>query len=167
VFYDTGRSVYFYPDGWKWQVSVSLPSSVHVDVGDYVSLDMDDDEPYRNHSDVVKRYPLPGSKRRSRKAKARTNGIEMLAPSSDPFPKEAVLQSHSETVAEFAGAVITMAMGMVGNVYQLLILRLLSGVFRGTISASISAVAIGYLSDRMGHKRVLIVNLLFIFRLYR
>jgi hypothetical protein len=140
VFYDTGRSVYFYPDGWKWQVSVSLPSSVHVDVGDYVSLDMDDDEPYRNHSDVVKRYP---------------------------FPKEAVLQSHSETVAEFAGAVITMAMGMVGNVYQLLILRLLSGVFKGTISASISAVAIGYLSDRVGHKRVLIVNLLFIFRLYR
>ncbi len=41
----------------------------------------------------------------------------------------------------FAGAVLTMAMGMVGNVYQLLILRLLSGVFTGTISASISLVS--------------------------
>jgi DHA1 family multidrug resistance protein-like MFS transporter len=43
--------------------------------------------------------------------------------------------------AMFAGAVITMAMGIVGNVYQLLILRLLSGAFTGTISASISLVA--------------------------
>jgi len=43
--------------------------------------------------------------------------------------------------AMFAGAVITMAMGMVGDVYQLLVLRLLSGVFTGTISASISLVS--------------------------
>ncbi|PKN71750.1 MAG: hypothetical protein CVU54_01640 [Deltaproteobacteria bacterium HGW-Deltaproteobacteria-12] len=43
--------------------------------------------------------------------------------------------------AMFAGAVLTIAMGMVGNVYQLLILRLLGGAFTGTISASISLVA--------------------------
>jgi DHA1 family multidrug resistance protein-like MFS transporter len=43
--------------------------------------------------------------------------------------------------AMFAGAVITMAMGMVGNVYQLLILLLVSGAFTGTISASISLVS--------------------------
>ena len=43
--------------------------------------------------------------------------------------------------AMFAGALITMAMGMVGDVYQLLVLRLLSGVFTGTISASISLVS--------------------------
>jgi DHA1 family multidrug resistance protein-like MFS transporter len=43
--------------------------------------------------------------------------------------------------AMFAGAFITMAMGMVGNVYQLLILRLLMGAFTGTISASISLVS--------------------------
>jgi DHA1 family multidrug resistance protein-like MFS transporter len=43
--------------------------------------------------------------------------------------------------AMFAGAVLTMAMGMVGNVYQLLFLRLLSGAFTGTISASISLVS--------------------------
>ena len=43
--------------------------------------------------------------------------------------------------AMFAGAVLTAAMGMVGNVYQLLILRLLSGAFTGTISASISLVS--------------------------
>jgi DHA1 family multidrug resistance protein-like MFS transporter len=43
--------------------------------------------------------------------------------------------------AMFAGGVITMAMGMIANVYQLLILRLIMGAFTGTISASISLVA--------------------------
>jgi MFS transporter, DHA1 family, multidrug resistance protein len=43
--------------------------------------------------------------------------------------------------AMFAGAVTTMAMGMVGNVYQLLILLLVSGAFTGTIPASISLVS--------------------------
>jgi hypothetical protein len=62
--------VYFYPDGGKWQVSVSFPSSVHVDVGEYVSLDMDDDEPYRYHSDVVKRYP-PGHQKKNSKGKGK------------------------------------------------------------------------------------------------
>ncbi|MGB5216966.1 MAG: MFS transporter [Smithella sp.] len=43
--------------------------------------------------------------------------------------------------AMFAGAFITIAMGMVGNVYQLLILRLLAGAFTGTISASLALVS--------------------------
>ena len=43
--------------------------------------------------------------------------------------------------AMFAGAVITMSMGAVGNVYQLLILCLITGAFAGTISASISLVS--------------------------
>ncbi len=43
--------------------------------------------------------------------------------------------------AMFAGAIITIAMGMIGNVYQLLILRLLAGAFTGTISASLALVS--------------------------
>lgn len=43
--------------------------------------------------------------------------------------------------AMFAGAIVTIAMGMVSNVYQLLFLRLLSGAFTGTISASIALVS--------------------------
>lgn len=43
--------------------------------------------------------------------------------------------------AMFAGGVITIAMGMIGNVYHLLVLRLIMGAFTGTISASISLVA--------------------------
>ena len=43
--------------------------------------------------------------------------------------------------AMFTGAIITMAMGMVSNVYQLLTLCLLAGAFTGTISASIALVS--------------------------
>lgn len=52
--------------------------------------------------------------------------------------------------AMFAGGVVTIAMGMVGNVYQLLICRLISGAFSGTISASISLVTSILPSTRLG-----------------
>ena len=52
--------------------------------------------------------------------------------------------------AMFAGAIITMVMGMIGNVYQLLFLRLLSGVFTGTISASIALVSSVLPGTRLG-----------------
>jgi DHA1 family multidrug resistance protein-like MFS transporter len=52
--------------------------------------------------------------------------------------------------AMFAGAIIIMAMGMVGNVYQLLILRLLQGAFAGTISASIALVSTALPGTKLG-----------------
>ena len=52
--------------------------------------------------------------------------------------------------AMFAGAIITMAMGMVGNVYQLLILRLLQGALAGTISASIALVSTALPGTKLG-----------------
>jgi len=52
--------------------------------------------------------------------------------------------------AMFAGAVLTMMMGIVGNVYQLLFLRLLAGAFTGTISASISLVSSVLPAGRLG-----------------
>ena len=59
VYFDTGRRLYFYYSDNQWQVSVSLHGAIHIDVGDYVALDMDTDRPYTYHSDVVRRYP-PG-----------------------------------------------------------------------------------------------------------
>ncbi|HRS83652.1 MAG TPA: MFS transporter, partial [Smithellaceae bacterium] len=55
---------------------------------------------------------------------------------SDRFGRKVMVER-----AMFAGAFITMAMGMIDNVYQLLVLRLISGAFTGTISASISLVS--------------------------
>jgi hypothetical protein len=69
VYYDTVRSVYFYYSGEKWTASVSLPSSVRIDVNEYVTLEMDTHEPYRYHPEVVKRYPPGQQKKGSGKGK--------------------------------------------------------------------------------------------------
>ncbi len=52
--------------------------------------------------------------------------------------------------AMFAGAIITMATGMIGDVYQLLFLRLLAGAFTGTIAASIALVSSVLPGTRLG-----------------
>jgi len=53
--------------------------------------------------------------------------------------------------AMFGGAVITFAMGLVSNVWQLLFLRLLSGATTGTISASIALVSTVVPQQRLGY----------------
>jgi hypothetical protein len=59
VYYDTGRKLYFYYEGGRWRVGVSLPTTLHIDINEYVTLDMGTHEPYEYHPAVVKRYP-PG-----------------------------------------------------------------------------------------------------------
>jgi hypothetical protein len=73
VYFDIGRKVYFYYSGNRWQASVSLPVGFHIDVNTYVVLEMDVDEPYRFHSDVVKRYP-PGHLKKSDEDNGRGKG---------------------------------------------------------------------------------------------
>lgn len=53
--------------------------------------------------------------------------------------------------AMFGGAVITFAMGLVSDVWQLLFLRLLSGATTGTISASIALVSTIVPGHRLGY----------------
>ena len=68
VYYDTGRSVYFYYSNGNWRMSVSLPSSIHINVNDFVALEMDADKPYKYHSEVQKKYP-PGKMKKKNKWK--------------------------------------------------------------------------------------------------
>jgi len=70
VYFDVGRSLYFYYYGGGWQASVALPSGIHINAGEYVSLDMDVDRPYLYHSDVEKRYP-PGQSKEKGKGKGK------------------------------------------------------------------------------------------------
>jgi DHA1 family multidrug resistance protein-like MFS transporter len=53
--------------------------------------------------------------------------------------------------AMFGGAVITFAMGLVGNIWQMLFLRLLSGATTGTISASIAMISTIVPSHQLGY----------------
>jgi hypothetical protein len=70
VYFDLGRSLYFYYSGGSWRASVALPSGIHISVGEHVALEMDTDRPYLYHSDVEKRYP-PGQLKKKGKGKGK------------------------------------------------------------------------------------------------
>ncbi len=63
VYFDVGRSLYFYLYGDQWRVSASLPVGIRINVTEYVVLDMDDERPYRYHPEVTRRYP-PGHRKK-------------------------------------------------------------------------------------------------------
>jgi len=71
VYFDINRRLYFYFHTNRWIASVSLPTGIYIDVNNYIVLDMDVDEPYRYHSEVVKRYPPGHSKRYNDKKKGK------------------------------------------------------------------------------------------------
>jgi hypothetical protein len=70
VYFDVGRSLYFYYQNNQWLVSASLPVGIRIAAQEYVVLEMDHDKPYIFHSDVVKRYP-PGQLKKSGKGKGK------------------------------------------------------------------------------------------------
>jgi hypothetical protein len=58
VYYDTGRSLWFWLSGSSWQVGARLPLGLNL-TGGYVSIEMGTDKPYRYDKAVRKAYP-PG-----------------------------------------------------------------------------------------------------------
>ena len=66
VYFDIGRSVYFYMDGGNWTMSVSLPTNLRVQLGDHVTIDMDTDKPYTQFAEHKKKYP-PGQLKKKQK----------------------------------------------------------------------------------------------------
>jgi len=68
VYHDSERGLYFYYENGRWQVSVSLPSSIRIHADDYVTLGMDTDKPYEFDDEVVKRYP-PGQLKKNKSKK--------------------------------------------------------------------------------------------------
>lgn len=69
VYLDTGREVYFYLDsGGGWKMSVSLPQSLRVQLGDHLAIEMETDQPYRKHHEHKKKYPA-GKKKKKKKGK--------------------------------------------------------------------------------------------------
>ncbi len=70
VYFDISKEVYFYMEGQSWKISASLPSSLHVQLGDHVTLEMDTHKPYTHFKDHKKKYP-PGQlkKKKGKRAK--------------------------------------------------------------------------------------------------
>jgi len=46
VYFNTSTRIYFYLNGGAWQASATLPPSVVIDTGDYVSIELDTGKPY-------------------------------------------------------------------------------------------------------------------------
>jgi hypothetical protein len=68
VYYDIDRRLFFYLAGSNWQVSVSLPSRIHLDVDNYVGMEMESDKPYVDNVEHRKKYP-PGQVKKKKKNK--------------------------------------------------------------------------------------------------
>jgi hypothetical protein len=45
AYYDQSRGVYFYLSGTEWQMAVSLPSSIRINVQERISLELETDRP--------------------------------------------------------------------------------------------------------------------------
>ena len=68
VYFDTGRSVYFYLDSnGAWRMSVSLPRSLKIGLGDNVMIEMDTDRRYSHYPEHRKKYPPKKHKKGKKK----------------------------------------------------------------------------------------------------
>jgi len=63
VYYDSGRSLYFFHDEGRWRESPSLPPTFHLDREHHRELHLDSDKPYKYHPDVSKKFP-PGQRKK-------------------------------------------------------------------------------------------------------
>ena len=68
VYFDISRKCYFYLSGGSWKMSVSLPDSLKVKIGDHVTIEMDTDKPYKKFKEHKKKYP-PGQLKKKKKGK--------------------------------------------------------------------------------------------------
>ncbi len=65
AYYDVDRGTYFYLEGESWRVSVSLPLSLKLKLGDHVTIEMDSDKPYTGFEIHKRKYP-PGQAKKKR-----------------------------------------------------------------------------------------------------
>ena len=66
IYFDISRKCYFYLSGDSWKVSASLPVHMRVQLGNYVSIEMDTDRPYTKFKEHKKKYP-PGQLKKKKK----------------------------------------------------------------------------------------------------
>ncbi len=57
VYYDAGRRLWFYIQAGGWTIGASLPAELKARLGEYVTIGMDDDQPYVRNADHAAQYP--------------------------------------------------------------------------------------------------------------
>lgn len=76
LYFDINRSLYFYLENGSWTMAATLPSRLHVSLGDRVSLEMDIDRPYVKYDDHREKYPGKKHKGEKHKRKGKKNKKE-------------------------------------------------------------------------------------------
>ena len=66
AYFDMGRKVYFYLEGDIWRMAVLLPTHLRVQLGEYVTIEMDSDKPYTRFEEHKRKYP-PGQLKKKNK----------------------------------------------------------------------------------------------------
>lgn len=72
VYFDISSKSYFYLSGNEWKVSLTLPRTLRLNLGDCVSIEMDTDKPYTNYKEHKIKYP-PGQLKKNKWAKRHFN----------------------------------------------------------------------------------------------
>ncbi|MBU0680776.1 MAG: hypothetical protein KKD73_05070 [Proteobacteria bacterium] len=57
VYYDSNRNIYFYFSNNVWLSGPVLPRHIHIDINNYVTMELEGPNPHLHHKDVTKRYP--------------------------------------------------------------------------------------------------------------
>jgi len=65
VYYNENRGSYIYYSNGRWEIAVSLPERIRIEVNDYVTMEMDTEYPHVYHPEVVKKYP-PGQMKKNK-----------------------------------------------------------------------------------------------------
>lgn len=66
IYFDASRKVYFSLEGGDWTVSAFLPQEVRLQLGDYVTIEVDTDKPYTRFEEHRRKYP-PGQLKKKKK----------------------------------------------------------------------------------------------------
>jgi hypothetical protein len=67
VYYDIHRKLYFYLEGSNWRIGASLPHSIQLGSGGFVSIEMDSDRPYTHYEEHRHNYPPGQYKKKDQK----------------------------------------------------------------------------------------------------
>ncbi len=67
VYYDHSRRVYFYYGKRGWVSVPVLPRHIHIDIDNYVTVDLEGPKPHIHHKRVLKNYPANKYQKKRRK----------------------------------------------------------------------------------------------------
>ena len=74
VYHRESDDAWIYLESGEWRVGARLPTGIRISAGNFVSLEMDTDSPYRFHEAVKAAYPVPPAAKKDEGDSAKSSG---------------------------------------------------------------------------------------------